>query len=108
VLLHQPIDPLGVDRGEASGSPLALEKRGDPPVPIARPLINQTPNIGRQFRIPGTGLGTSHGTAAGRPLDEVGAATPKVSAIVFTGYPPEATSATARSVFLPVQGPAPP
>jgi len=30
VLLHEQVDPL--DRSEAGGSPLALEKRGDPPV----------------------------------------------------------------------------
>ena len=35
-------------------------------------------------------------------------ATPRVSAILFTGYPPEATTATARFVgFLPVQDPEP-
>jgi hypothetical protein len=28
VLLHQPVDPLGVDGIEAGGSPLALEERG--------------------------------------------------------------------------------
>jgi hypothetical protein len=31
---------------------------------LGRPSIDQTPNIGRPFRIPGTGLGTSSGTAA--------------------------------------------
>jgi hypothetical protein len=34
-------------------------------------------------------------------------ATPRVSAILFTGYPPEAATATARSVFLTVQDPEP-
>ena len=35
-------------------------------------------------------------------------ATPKVVLTVFTGYLPEAASATARSVFLPAQDRAPP
>jgi hypothetical protein len=35
-------------------------------------------------------------------------ATPRVSAIRFTGYPPVPAIATARSVFLPVQGQGPP
>jgi len=30
MLLHQPIDALGVDRGKAVGSAFALEERGDP------------------------------------------------------------------------------
>ena len=37
VLLHQPVDPLGIDGIEAGGSPLALEERGDPPVSDAYP-----------------------------------------------------------------------
>jgi hypothetical protein len=40
MLLHQPIDALGVDRFLPGGSPLALEERGDPSIRIARPLID--------------------------------------------------------------------
>jgi hypothetical protein len=58
-LLHQPVDPLGVDRIEAGGSPLALEERGDPPVSIGRPGVHQVPDIGREFSISGAGLGTT-------------------------------------------------
>src|SRR5437764_5518396 len=36
VPLHQPVDTLGVDRGQTVASPLALEERGDPPVPVGR------------------------------------------------------------------------
>ena len=39
VLLHQPVDALGVDRGQTVGSLLALEERGDPPVPIGWPRV---------------------------------------------------------------------
>jgi hypothetical protein len=37
VLLHQPVDPSGIDGIEGGGSPLALEERGDPPVSDAYP-----------------------------------------------------------------------
>src|SRR5205085_4915803 len=41
VLLHQSVDALGVDRGQTVGSPLALEERGDPPVPIGWPRVDK-------------------------------------------------------------------
>jgi hypothetical protein len=58
-LLHQPIDPLGIDRIEAGGSPLALDERGDPPLSIAWPGVQQAPDIGREFYISSAGLGTT-------------------------------------------------
>jgi len=56
VLLHQPIDTLGVDQCRPVGSPLALEERGDPPVPVARPRIDQALDCGRQFKFVIAGL----------------------------------------------------
>jgi len=41
MLFHQPIDALGVDRGQTVGSPLALEERGDPPVPVGWSRIDK-------------------------------------------------------------------
>jgi hypothetical protein len=87
VLLHQPIDPLGVDGLEAGGSPLALEARGEPPVPIAWPGVHQAPDTGREFCISGAGLGTTLPALASCSLNQIGWATPSVSAILFTGYP---------------------
>src|SRR5579863_7670749 len=72
VLLHQSVDPLGVDGIEAGGSPLALEERGDPPVPIARPAIDQASNIGREFCVSSAVLGTALRTLIGRSLNQVG------------------------------------
>ena len=51
VFAHQTIDPLGIDRLLAGGSPLALEERGDPPVAVGRPLVDEPTNIGGQFHI---------------------------------------------------------
>lgn len=93
-----PADRISLRVWAAIDSPLTIDQAaGDPPVPIGRPLIDQTLNIGRQFRIPGSGLGTSPAIRSMR-LER---AISKVSAIVFTWYRPEATSATARSVFYP-------
>ena len=41
VLFHQPIDALGVDWGLTGGLPLALEERGDPPVPVGWSLVDK-------------------------------------------------------------------
>jgi hypothetical protein len=41
VLLHQAEDALGVDGLASGGSPLALEERGDPPVAIGGPLVDE-------------------------------------------------------------------
>ena len=56
MLAHQPIDALGVDRGEPDGSPLALEERGDPPVAIGRALIDQAADLGGELDIARPGL----------------------------------------------------
>ena len=108
VLLHQSVDPLGVNGIEAGGSPLALEERGDPPVSIAWPGVHQAPDFGCEFPISGAALGTTLAAFAScsRSIKLEGA-TPRVSAILFTGYPPQSATATARSVFLPVQDPEP-
>src|SRR5579864_4447328 len=45
VLLHQPIDALGVDRGHPVGSPLALEERGDPPVSVSGSRVDEAADI---------------------------------------------------------------
>ena len=45
VLFHQPIDALRIDRGQTGGSPLALEERGDPPVAVSWPLIDQATHV---------------------------------------------------------------
>jgi hypothetical protein len=40
----------------AGGSPLALEERGDPPVAIGWPLVDEATDIGGQFDIAGPDL----------------------------------------------------
>src|SRR5216683_875691 len=48
---HQPIDPLGVDRGQTVGSPLALEERGDPPVPVGWSRVDEAADVGGQLKV---------------------------------------------------------
>ena len=72
VLLHQPVDPLGIDGIEAGGSPLALEERGDPPVPIAWPGVHQAPDFGCEFPISGAALGTTLAAFASCSLNQIG------------------------------------
>src|SRR5437660_3709158 len=71
VPLHQPVDTLGVDRGQTAGSPLALEERGDPPVPVGRARIDEAADSGCQFRIAVTGLWSAFRTRALNPLGDV-------------------------------------
>jgi len=47
-LLHQPVDPFGVDGTETGGSPLALEERGRSK---SRSGVHQAPDIGREFPV---------------------------------------------------------
>ena len=53
------IDPLGIDGLASGGSPLALEERGDPPVAIGRPLVDEAADVGNQFEVASTGLRTA-------------------------------------------------
>ena len=71
VLLHQPIDALGVDRSRAGGSPLALEERGDPPVAVGRALIDETPDVGGQLAIALAGLRSTSRPSLVAALDDV-------------------------------------
>ena len=45
------IDPFRVDPVLAGGSPFALEERGDPPVAVGWPLVEEATDIGGQFDI---------------------------------------------------------
>ena len=51
VLLHEAIDALGVHRGLADGSPLALEERGDPPIAVGWVRIDQATEIDGELGI---------------------------------------------------------
>ena len=107
VLLHQPVDPLGIDGIEAGGSPLALEERGDPPVSIGRTPIPRRRISEVSCASPARVCGPRFGRLPAARAIRLERATPRVSATLFTGYPPEAAIATARSVFLSVQDPEP-
>src|SRR5437868_7455828 len=71
VPLHQPVDALGVDWGQTVGSPLALEERGDPPVPVARSRVDKAADSGCHFKIAVTGLRSAFRTRALDPLGDV-------------------------------------
>ena len=43
ILLHERADVFSVDRSRTIGSSLALGWRGDPPVAVGRPLVDQAP-----------------------------------------------------------------
>jgi hypothetical protein len=60
-LLHQPVDALGVDRGHPVGSPLALEERGEPPVPVSGSRVDEAADISRQFQVALAGLRSAFG-----------------------------------------------
>jgi len=48
VLLHQAEDALGIDGLASGGSALAVEERGDPPVAIGGPLVDEVADVGNQ------------------------------------------------------------
>src|SRR5262245_28806006 len=96
--LHQPVDALGVDRIVAGGSPLALEERGDPPVSVAWPGVHKAPDIASEL-LPARVWGPRFARLPLARSTRLERATPRVSAIRFTGYPPDAAIATARSFF---------
>src|SRR6516225_2300268 len=63
MLLHQPVDALSIDRGQTVEWPLALEERGDPPVPVRRTLVDKAADFASKLDIAGALL-----WAAPRPL----------------------------------------
>ena len=71
MLVHQAIDALAIDGSFASGSPLALEERGDPPVAVGGARVDQAPDIGGELDIARTGLGPALGASAIVALDDV-------------------------------------
>jgi hypothetical protein len=71
MLLHQPIDALGVDRFLPGGSPLAFEERGDPPIAIARPLIDQSADVRSKLDVADPVLGAAPRTRGLLSLDDV-------------------------------------
>src|SRR5580704_6312436 len=72
MFLHQPVDTLGVDRGQTVGSPLALEERGDPPVAVCRALIDQPSDIGSQLAVARPVLRAAFRPSTVTALDQVG------------------------------------
>jgi hypothetical protein len=72
VLLHKAIDPFRVDRVLAGGSPLALEERGDPPVAIGWPLVDEATDIGGQFDIAGPDLWSPCRASSLLTFDDIG------------------------------------
>jgi hypothetical protein len=55
-LLHEPIDPLGIDGRKAGGAAFTPEKRSDPPISIGWPGIDQAPDLGAKFEVTVPGL----------------------------------------------------
>lgn len=107
-LLHQPVDAFGVD-GIVGRSPLALEQRGDPPVSIARAVIHQAPDIGRELRHPRRGSwGAAIRTLAACSLKQVGTGHPEGLCDPFHEESSGACDRDSKVVFLPVQSQEPP
>src|SRR5512133_4215402 len=71
VLLHQSVDALRVDRDQTVRSPLALEERGDPPVPVGRSGIDQATDCAGQLDIAGALLRAALRPFAVTALDHV-------------------------------------
>jgi hypothetical protein len=71
MLLHQPIDALGIDRSQTFGSPLALEERGDPPVAVSRSLIDKVADRGGQLDVAGSFLWAAPGSLAVLAFDDI-------------------------------------
>ena len=70
VLLHQAEDALGVDGLASGGSPLALEERGDPPVAIGGPLVDEAADVGNQIEVASTVLRSALRARAVAPFDK--------------------------------------
>jgi hypothetical protein len=56
VLLHQPIDALGVDGGQTGGSTLAFEECCDAPVSVGGPGVDEAADLGSEFEVAVAGL----------------------------------------------------
>src|SRR5438046_2902293 len=108
VPFHQPVDALGVDRGQTVGSPLAPDERGDPPVPIGWPRVDEGRIAAVSSRSPSRVCGPRLGRVPLTRSAMLERAKPSVSVTVFIGNRPAAQSSTARSVFLPVPARSPP
>src|SRR4051794_18835122 len=62
---------LAIDGLASGGSALALEERGDPPVAIGGPLVDEVADVGNQIEA-GTALRTALRPRAISPFDDVG------------------------------------
>ena len=51
VVAYDAVNPFGVDDRLIGGSPFAIEERGDPPIAIGWPLIDQPANDGQKLCI---------------------------------------------------------
>ena len=107
--LHHAVDPLMVGPGQTLRLGLAVQERGDPPVAVARPGVDQGPDAGEQLGVAGLAIWRSRPAPASlRPLREVRARNPSVSATAFIGNRPDRATASATAVFLPARRRAPP
>src|SRR5438552_17861308 len=84
-----PDSPVG-RRGSCQtvGAPLALEERGDPPVPVGRPHVDQAADPAGQLDIAGVLLRAALLPFAMTAFDHVRARTASVAEMIFTGYLP--------------------
>src|SRR5256885_3792985 len=71
VLLHQSVDALGVDRGQTVGSSLALEERGDPPVPVGWPRVDKATDRTGELNIARSLLRPAMSSGALAPFDHI-------------------------------------
>src|SRR5438270_9126661 len=101
VLLHQSVDALGVDRGQTVGSSLALEERGDPPVPIGWPRVDKATDRTGELNIARSLLRPATSSGALAPFDHIRARHAQRRTDPLHWVSPGCASATARSVFLP-------
>src|SRR5271170_7652471 len=71
MLFHQPVDALGIDRGQTVGSPLAPEERGDPPVHVSRTLVDKAADFASKLDIAGSLLWAALRPPAVPALDDI-------------------------------------
>jgi hypothetical protein len=88
--------------------PVRPDTRGDPPIAIARPLIDQSADVRSKLDVADPVLGPRLGRVAFCRSMMFERETASVAVIVFTGNLPEPAIATARSVFLPLPAREPP